>query len=136
MRPAGKSPKATLNSWKEIAEHLERGVRTVQRWEHELNLPVRRLGKGKRSPVYALVGELDLWMITTGVLPKDTNPQAEPSNHKRGGKDGHLGILQEAVRLMSTTHELVQTLANASIRQRQQAQLLHERISAIKAKMR
>ena len=77
-----------------------------------------------------------LEMITTGVLPKDTNPQAEPSNHKRGGKDGHLGILQEAVRLMSTTHELVQTLASASIRQRQQAQLLHERISAIKAKMR
>jgi len=42
-----------LNSWKEIATYLSRGVRTVQRWERELKLPVHRIGKGKRSPVYA-----------------------------------------------------------------------------------
>jgi excisionase family DNA binding protein len=44
---------AILNSWKEIAGYLGRGVRTVQRWEQELHLPVHRMGKGRRSPVFA-----------------------------------------------------------------------------------
>ncbi len=30
-----------LNSWKEIACYLGRGVRTVQRYERDLGLPVR-----------------------------------------------------------------------------------------------
>ena len=42
-----------LHSWKEIAAELDRGVRTVQRWERTLQLPVRRLGDGPRSPVFA-----------------------------------------------------------------------------------
>jgi hypothetical protein len=51
-----------LNSWKEIARYLGRGVRTVQRWEAELNLPVRRPhGKG-RTAVIAFRSELDLWL--------------------------------------------------------------------------
>ncbi|HZP17966.1 MAG TPA: hypothetical protein VFB00_08380, partial [Terriglobales bacterium] len=54
------SPAPTiLNSWKQIAAYLDRGVRTVQRWEQQLRLPVRRLGNGKRSPVYARTQELD-----------------------------------------------------------------------------
>ena len=53
-----------LNSWKEIARYLDRGVRTVQRWEAELNLPVRRPRKG-RSPVIALRSEIDLWLKAT-----------------------------------------------------------------------
>jgi len=34
-----------LDSWKEIAAHLKRDVRTVQRWEKTASLPVRRLHK-------------------------------------------------------------------------------------------
>jgi predicted DNA-binding transcriptional regulator AlpA len=49
-----------LNSWKEIAAYVGRGVRTVQRWERELGLPVRRpLGKRK---VVALRQEIDAWI--------------------------------------------------------------------------
>ncbi len=51
-----------LNSWKEIATYLGRGVRTVQRWERELNLPVRRPHNHLRSPVIAIPAELDEWM--------------------------------------------------------------------------
>ncbi len=29
-----------LNGWKEIAAHFGKGVRTVQRWEKALGLPV------------------------------------------------------------------------------------------------
>ena len=51
-----------LNSWKEIAGYLNRGVRTVQRWEAELGMPVRRpRGKG-RSAVIAMRSELDRWI--------------------------------------------------------------------------
>ena len=50
-----------LDGWKEIAAYLGRGVRTVQRWEKALGLPVRRLGTGKGEVVYALSRELDAW---------------------------------------------------------------------------
>ena len=51
-----------LQSWKEIAAYLKRGVRTVQRWERCAGLPVRRPRPGERSPVFAFVEELDQWM--------------------------------------------------------------------------
>jgi hypothetical protein len=51
-----------LSSWKEIAHYVGKGVRTVQRWEREAGLPVRREhgeGKGK---VLAFPEEIDGWM--------------------------------------------------------------------------
>ena len=51
-----------LNSWKEIARYLERGVRTVQRWETDLALPVRRPRGKKRSAVIAMRSDLDDWL--------------------------------------------------------------------------
>jgi serine/threonine protein kinase/Tol biopolymer transport system component len=50
-----------LDSWKEIAAYLGRGVRTVQRWEREEQLPVRRLPHAKRDSVYADREELARW---------------------------------------------------------------------------
>lgn len=50
-----------LVSWKEIAVHLGREIRTVQRWEKTEGLPVRRHEHQKRSTVYAYAGELDEW---------------------------------------------------------------------------
>ena len=50
-----------LNGWKEIALHFGKGVRTVQRWEKDLGLPVRRLGTGKGEIVFAFVAELEGW---------------------------------------------------------------------------
>ena len=51
-----------LNSWKEIAVYLGRGIRTVQRWEIDLGLPVRRPRGKARSAVIALKAELDSWL--------------------------------------------------------------------------
>ncbi|HZU31247.1 MAG TPA: hypothetical protein VFB79_09040 [Candidatus Angelobacter sp.] len=53
-----------LNSWKEIATYLGRGTRTVQRWEIDLQLPVRRPRKKARSAVMAFRSELDQWLLT------------------------------------------------------------------------
>ena len=58
MEPNGR----LLNSWKEIATYLGRGVRTVQRYEHDLGLPVRRPRGKSRSAVIALTSELDAWL--------------------------------------------------------------------------
>jgi hypothetical protein len=54
--------RATLQTWKEIASELNCGVRTAQRWERTLGLPVRRLGKGPRSHVVAFKDELQRWL--------------------------------------------------------------------------
>jgi hypothetical protein len=51
-----------LTSWKDIAEYLGKGVRTVQRWEDELGLPVRRTGEGVKSGVLAIPEEIDAWV--------------------------------------------------------------------------
>ena len=50
-----------LDSWKEIAAYLNRGARTVQRWEREEGLPVHRLHHEKLGSVYAYKSELDAW---------------------------------------------------------------------------
>jgi hypothetical protein len=40
----------------------------VQCWERELRLPVRRIAKGPRSPVFAFKSERDRWLrSSTGV---------------------------------------------------------------------
>ena len=59
-----------LSTWKEIAQYLGRGVRTVQRWEERLGLPVRRFDGKPRSAVMAIADELDAWVAhaTPGLL--------------------------------------------------------------------
>jgi TolB-like protein len=51
-----------LDSWKEIATHLKRGVRTVRRWERQEGLPVHRHVHGKQATVYAFAREIDTWL--------------------------------------------------------------------------
>ena len=53
-----------LESWKEIAAHFGRRVRTVQRWEKEEGLPVHRHAHKSRGSVFALPEELDAWWAT------------------------------------------------------------------------
>lgn len=52
-----------LDSWKEIATYLKKEVRTVQRWEKRLALPVHRLAHGKLGTVFAYKSELDAWWL-------------------------------------------------------------------------
>lgn len=60
--------KDILNSWKEIAVYLNRGVRTVQRWEIDPGLPVRRPRGRSRSAVIALRSELDEWIKSCPIM--------------------------------------------------------------------
>ena len=60
-RPEEGADEPRLDSWKEIASYLGRGIRTVQRWEREEGLPVHRLDHVKRGSVYASRRELTAW---------------------------------------------------------------------------
>ncbi len=60
-----------LSSWKEIAQYVGKGVRTVQRWEREAGLPVRRpQGEGK-GKVLAFPTEIDGWMHSAFTRNRD-----------------------------------------------------------------
>ena len=55
-------PRATqLDGWKEIACHLKRSVRCVQRWARNERLPVKRHRHRGGVSVYAFPDELDSW---------------------------------------------------------------------------
>lgn len=53
-----------LMGWKAIAAYLDKGVRTAQRWERELGLPVHRLGPTGREVVFASKSEIEEWLTT------------------------------------------------------------------------
>jgi len=72
-----------LDSWKEIAAHLDREVRTVQRWEKHEGLPVHRHAHLKGSTVYALKSEIDGWLRGRAQTLKGAHPV--PNHPKRTG---------------------------------------------------
>jgi hypothetical protein len=53
---------AVLSSWKDIAHYFGKGVRTVQRWEKELGLPIRRPEHTTKSTVLAVLDEINDWV--------------------------------------------------------------------------
>jgi hypothetical protein len=73
------SNSSVLNSWKEIARYLGRGVRTVQRWERDFGLPIRRPAGRDRSATMALTSELEEWLSTTPV-------RSRPNGHTGDGR--------------------------------------------------
>lgn len=59
-------PPERLDSWKAIADYLNRDVATVRRWEKTRGLPVRRVqGAGSRS-IFAYPSEIDAWLNGPG----------------------------------------------------------------------
>lgn len=66
MRTSGERPQF-LSGWKEIANYLGKGVRTVQRYERELGLPVRRPAGKPTGSVVATKAELDAWVTASPI---------------------------------------------------------------------
>ena len=69
-----------LSSWKDIARYLGKGVRTVQRWEQQLGLPVRRpIGSSQKSAVLLHRGDVDAWLAArfSARSPRIEMPGAE-----------------------------------------------------------
>jgi hypothetical protein len=100
-----------LNSWKEVATYMGRGVRTVQRWERELGLPVRRPRAKSRSAVIAFKAELDQWLHQAPAEQlrqehsDDMVPAPAPCNYKQFERQTRLH--DNTALLISKTHMLL-----------------------------
>ncbi len=132
MRQNATTAPMMLNSWKEIAAYLGRGVRTVQRWERDLGLPVHRIGKGRRSPVYATVTDLNFWISTTEAV-RAPKPQPHLVQRTQGN---NTKPIDDSRRLLSEARRLAQTIAETSVRQHRQAEILQERIMQMRSRMK
>jgi PleD family two-component response regulator len=62
--PNTSSSTSVLTSWKQVAEYLGKAVRTVQRWERNFGLPVRRQEGAGKNAVVAHPEELQEWLRT------------------------------------------------------------------------
>ena len=95
-----------LTSWKEIATYLGKSVRTVQRWESSLGLPVRRPNTNDRNIVVAVPDELDAW-IKRRLQPRKATPQQHCSDQlERMHKLVHV-MVQQTQQTLQKTSELV-----------------------------
>lgn len=56
-----------LESWKAIANYLNRSVRTVRRWEQNEGMPVHRHRHNTGCTVFAFSTELDAWRASRRV---------------------------------------------------------------------
>ena len=100
-----------LNSWKEVANYLGRGVRTVQRWEQELSLPVRRPRGKSRSAVIAFKTELDLWLHESRVNPTAATAQLMlspmPTPFLNSVRSSRTQLHDRTTALLTRMHELL-----------------------------
>ena len=74
----GASP-TFLSGWKDIASYLGKGVRTVQRYEREFRLPVRRPAGKTRGSVLATRAELDAWVSAHPIRQEFELGQSAPN---------------------------------------------------------
>jgi len=112
--------------------YLDRGVRTVQRWERELGLPVHRIGRGPRSPVHAFPEELQAWLVQASTEHDELaamNGDGRASTRLNGQVANSRVLVQRSSRLME---EAVQ----ATLVQRQRTKKLLNAIEDLGRRMR
>lgn len=91
MDGAERRKNVVLNSWKEIASYVGRGVRTVQRWESECGMPIHRPRGHARSAVLAFSDEIDKW------LRSDRNPEKAARQQFHNRHVQHLSRAREVI---------------------------------------
>jgi hypothetical protein len=91
---ASPQPPQILSGWKQIANHLGKAVRTVQRYERQLGLPVRRPAGKSRASVIASRAEVDGWV------------QASPTREMFRLRDAQKQFRSSAVSLKETIGEM------------------------------
>lgn len=103
-RPRKIEPSQFLSGWKEIANYLGKGVRTVQRYERHMGLPVRRPAGKPWGSVVATRAELDAWVETSPIreVYQLSNPFPEYASSARAIQRG----LSEMLRLRDKMYEL------------------------------
>jgi hypothetical protein len=110
-----------LSSWKDIARYLGKGVRTVQRWERHLGLPVRRpIGSSQKSAVVLYRSDVDAWLATRFSARVIQNDGEAGSQCSRSARSNLKESIRKARELRAVNQKLTEQII-ASI------QLLNER---------
>lgn len=108
-----------LSGWKEIAKYLGMGLRTVQRYELQLSLPIRRPAVKSCGLVVAFKEELDAWVNSRPLLESSRLRQRQPDDSRVSGLKNVLaeqhGLREEMKWLREETYAAV-TLLGESIR--------------------
>lgn len=121
MKSDGKGTKRSefLSGWKEIANYLGKGVRTVQRYERELGLPVRRPAGKSTGSVVATQAELDAWVMASPIREVFRLSNQAP-NHVSGmtasirnGVAEMVRLRQQMTALRNEVHTSVQLLRDS-----------------------
>ena len=66
-----------LSSWKDVAAHMGKSVRTVQRWEAELGLPIHRPNGRQQRIILAYPDELKRWAGAKPALKPATGTDSQ-----------------------------------------------------------
>jgi hypothetical protein len=114
-----------MSGWKDIANYLGKGVRTVQRYERALGLPIRRPGKAS-GYVMATKAELDAWTVASSDRQAFQPPNSVEENAALMNEFRHRitelhRLRQESAHLREALHEAVELLrvnVNYSLSQR------------------
>jgi hypothetical protein len=105
-----------LSSWKDIARYLGKGVRTVQRWERHLGLPVRRpIGASQKSAVLLYRGDVDAWLATRFSARSLEKSEAQADQSSRSARSTLREGIRTARELRTANHALTEQIS-ASIR--------------------
>jgi hypothetical protein len=104
-----------LSGWKDIARHLGKGVRSVQRYERELGLPIRRPSGKIRGSVIATKAELDAWVLASPIrevfqLPQSLVDNATPLAEFRRHVTELRQLRNEAMELRASIGQSLQML--------------------------
>jgi hypothetical protein len=120
-----------LNSWKEVSAYIGRGVRTVQRWEKDFGLPVRRPSGHLRGSVIALKADIDRWLGSRNAR-EAINGVATDGNGN--GKSKH-AIHEHYQRLQKNAHRLKEN-CSLLMRGAEELEANVRRIEVLRAKWR
>ena len=121
-----------LSSWKEIAHFFGKGVRTVQRWEKTLDLPIHRPPGAPSNVVLARTSDLEEWMHRGPVSRAAASTGAQPAND---GVEAVLSQLEQEIHDLSETlgvHKLEQDPSRSTP---ERIQMLTAEVSRISIKL-
>jgi hypothetical protein len=116
-----------LNGWKEISSYIRRSVRTVQRWEARLGLPVYRPALKDRSAVVAFSDELDRWISRAS---PDAGEECAVLDGIEEDDAGLLRMLDELSTMALDTAELSPQMRLWQEQLRQSLRICHHRIAS------
>jgi hypothetical protein len=116
-----------LNGWKEISSYINRSVRTVQRWEARLELPVYRPALKDRSAVMAFSDELDRWISRAS---PDLGADDAVLNRNKGNDLVLLQVLDNVSAMVLNTAEISSQVRLLQEQLRQSLQLYRHAIAS------